>query len=100
MKPYVSLSVARTTTWVYDAGAPVYELADPTGRIFDMQSYSVETVPQTEASLAGLGQALHLPSGWTFRSRTLDVALKVTAVDGLATIVQDENGNTYQLSRQ
>jgi hypothetical protein len=99
-KPYVPLQVARTTTWVYDAGASVYELVDPTGRIFDMQSYSVETTAQTEASLSGLGQTLHLPDGWTFRTRTLDASLQVTAVDGLATVVQDELSNTYQLSQQ
>jgi hypothetical protein len=99
-KPYTPLSVARTTTWVYDAGAPVYELVDPAGRIFDMQSYSVQSTAQTEASLAGLGQVLQLPSGWSFRTRTLDATLTVTAVDGLATVVQDELANTYQLSQQ
>jgi hypothetical protein len=99
-KPYAPLSVARTTTWVYDAGQPVYELVDPGGRIFDMQSYSVATSPQTEASLAGLGQTLNLPSGWRFQTRSPDAALRVTAVDGLATIVQDELSNTYQLSQQ
>jgi hypothetical protein len=98
--PYTPLSVARTTTWVYDAGKPVYELVDPMGRIFDMQSYSVATAPQTEASLTGLGQTLSLPSGWRFQTRSLDATLMVTAVDGLATIVQDELSNTYQLSQQ
>jgi hypothetical protein len=99
-QPYTPLQVARTTTWVYDSGRSVYELVDPTGRIFDMQSYSVETTAQTEASLAGLGQTLHLPDGWTFRTRTLDASLQVTAVDGMATVVQDELSNTYQLSQQ
>jgi hypothetical protein len=99
-KPYAPLAVARTTTWVYDAGKQVYELVDPAGRVFDLQSYSVQSSPQTEASLAGLGQTLSAPSGWQFRARTLDATLKVTAVDGLATVVQDELGNTYQLSQQ
>jgi hypothetical protein len=98
--PYAPLSVTRTTTWVYDAGKVVYELVDPEGKIFDMQSYSVQKSPQTEASLAQLGAALKLPSGWQFRSRTLDAKLEVTAVDGLATIVQDDLANTYQLSQQ
>jgi hypothetical protein len=65
-----------------------------------MQSYSVETTAQTEASLAGLGQTLQLPDGWTFRTRTLDASLSVTAVEGLATVVQDDLSNTYQLSQQ
>src|SRR5262249_28774742 len=40
--PYSPLDVNRTTTWIYDAGKPVYELVDPQGRVFDMQSYSVQ----------------------------------------------------------
>lgn len=98
--PYSPLDVARTTTWVYQAGKPVYELVDPQGRVFDMQSYSVQKTAQTQDSLAMLGSTLSLPSGWKFRTRVLDAELQVTAVDGLATVVQDELANTYQLSQQ
>lgn len=97
---YVPREVARTTSWVYEAGKPVYELIDPEGRIFDMQSYSVQNVPQTEATLLDLGQELTLPAGWTWQTRVVDAELTVTAVDGVATVVQDERGNTYQLSQQ
>jgi len=38
---------------------------------------------------------LHLPSGFTFRSRTLDADLVVRAVNHQATVVQDDNDNTY-----
>jgi hypothetical protein len=99
-KPYVDRSVERNTTFVFRAGVMVYELVDPTGRIFDMQSYSVQTTPQTEASLATLGDRLTLPTGWSFRARTLTEDLRVTAVSGVATIVTDDFGNTYQLSQQ
>lgn len=99
-KPYVTRTVARTTTFVYDAGKAVYELVDPQGKIYDMQSYSVQTVMQTEDSLKDLGATLKLPSGWKYRSRTLDAALSVTAVNGMATVVQDDDANTYQLSQQ
>ncbi len=97
---YVIREVARTTSRVYEAGKPVYELIDPEGRIFDMQSYSVQTVPQTEATLLDLGTELAVPAGWTWQTRTLEADLTVTAVDGVATVVQDERGNTYQLSQQ
>lgn len=97
---YVPRTVARTTSWVYEAGKPVYELTDPAGHIYDMQSYSTQQVPQTEASLADLAQQLTLPAGWSFKSRILDADLTVTAVDGLATVVQDDRANTYQLSAQ
>lgn len=99
-KAYKTRTVARATTFVYDAGKPVYELVDPQGQIYDMQSYSVQHVMQTEASLEDLGATLTLPSGWQLRSRTLDAPLSVTAVNGMATIVQDDVANTYQLSQQ
>lgn len=98
--PYESRDVNRTTTWIYQAGKPVYELVDPGGRVFDMQSYSVQTTPQTQGSLAGLGATLALPAGWQFRSRVLVADLHVTAVNGVATVVQDDLANTYQLSQQ
>lgn len=97
---YTTHSVERTTTWVFDAGKEVYELVDPMGRIFVMQSFSLEKAALTEADLAGLASRLTLPAGWTFRARTLPAALEVTAVDGVATVVQDDLENTYQLSQQ
>ncbi|KYF88721.1 hypothetical protein BE17_24670 [Sorangium cellulosum] len=99
-KPYETRTVRRDTTWGYDAGNPVYELVDPEGVVHDMQSYSVQEVQQDEASLAKLGEILTLPAGWTFRTRVLDEELVVKAVDGLAVVVQDEFGNTYQRSQQ
>ncbi|WP_433936330.1 hypothetical protein AB3662_16720 [Sorangium cellulosum] len=99
-KPYQTRTVRRDTTWGYDAGKPVHELVDPEGAVYDMQSYSVQEVQQEEASLAKLGETLTLPAGWTFRTRVLDEELEVTAVDGLAVVVQDDFGNTYQRSQQ
>jgi hypothetical protein len=99
-KPYVPHTVRRDTTFLFQSGKPVRELVDPRGRVFVMQSYSVQSVPQTEESLASLGDRLHLPPGWSFRSRVLTADLRVLAVGGHATVIQDENGNTYQLSQQ
>lgn len=92
-QPYVDRHVHRNTTWVFDAGKPVYELNDPTGRIFPMQSYSVQKVMQSEDMLA----TVMPPQGWSFTTRTLSSELRVTAVNDDAVIVQDELANTYQL---
>lgn len=97
-KPYVTRSVKRNTTVAFLSGKPVYELVDPTGRTFTMQAWSDQKEAQTEASLAALGSKLVPPAGWSFRTRTLTADLRVTAVDGVATVVQDELLNTYQLS--
>lgn len=82
------------------ANQPVFELVDPVGGVFVMQSYSVQTSAQSQTDLATLGDRLTLPTGWTFRTRTLAVDLLVTAIDRLARVVQDDFGNTYQLSQQ
>lgn len=95
--PYVTRSVMRATTYVFHDGARVYELIDDAGATYVMQSYSVQIDAQDEASLENLAARLTLPEGWTFLSRVLDAELRVTAVDGVATIVQDELANTYQL---
>ncbi|MFO0755988.1 MAG: hypothetical protein U0359_05835 [Byssovorax sp.] len=98
--PYTLHTVERHTTFRFLAGRPVFELVDPEGKVYDMQSFSVQKVPQTESSLADLGATLKPPQGWLFRTRTLTEDLDVTAVDDQATVVTDENANTYQLSQQ
>jgi hypothetical protein len=94
-KPYTDPHVHRNTTWVFQAGKPVYELVDPAGRVFEMQSYSVQKAAQTEAALAPLMP----PAGWKFQSRVLSSELRVEAVNDEAVVVQDEIGNTYQLAQ-
>lgn len=96
-KPYLTHNVKRQTTWVYQAQKPVYELIDPKGNVYIMQSYSIEKVKQTEESLAQLGSKLHLPKGWHFRTRVLEKDAYLTPVNKKAVIIQDEFLNTYQL---
>ncbi|WP_224243488.1 hypothetical protein [Hyalangium gracile] len=98
--PYATRTVARNTTYVFQPGKPVHELVDPEGRIFVMQSFSVQLGHLSQDALADLGSRLSPPQGWTYRTRQLSQQLLVTAIDGVATIVQDELGNTYQLSQQ
>ncbi len=96
---YTQHTIERNTTVQFDAGARVYELIDPAGKIYDMQSYSVQKVMQTEADLQTLGARLTLPTGWSYRTRVLDTALQITAVGGLATVIQDDFDDTYQQSQ-
>ncbi len=97
-EPYTTLSVTRDTSFTFDAGTDVFELTDPDGTTYVMQSYSIEVDPDLSYDeLAELGERLALPPGWTFRTRVLDDALEVTDVDGIATVVQDDLLNTYQL---
>ncbi|HHF7344233.1 TPA: hypothetical protein ACPSKB_000635 [Legionella feeleii] len=97
-KPYHDHTVDRQTTWVYKAGKPVYELIDPKGRVFVMQSYSVEKTPQTAASLTQLGSKLQLPQGWSYRTGVLKQTTDLTAINKKAVVIQDDFLNTYQLA--
>ncbi|MCB1259206.1 MAG: hypothetical protein KDB33_02245 [Acidimicrobiales bacterium] len=100
-QPYAGSSVNRDTEFRFDAGREVYELTADDGTVYIMQSYSIEIDPTLTADdLAGLGDRLALPEGWTFRARTLDEPLVVEDVDGIATVIQDELRNSYQLLPQ
>lgn len=99
--PYTDTAVVRDTEFVFDAGTEIHELSAPDGSVYVMQSYSVEVDPGlTRADLAGLGDRLELPDGWTYSSRVLAEALVVEDLDGIATVVQDELRNTYQRHRR
>jgi hypothetical protein len=95
-RPYQRREVHRETTWVYQAGKPVYEIVDSEGNVFVMQSYSTQKAQQTEESLWNLGSKLHLPQGWSFRTRILQQEAHLKAINQRAVIIQDEFWNTYQ----
>lgn len=96
--PYAEISVRRDTEFRFGAGRMVHELTGPDGSIFVMQSYSLEVDPMLDAgNLADLGRRLALPEGWTFASRVLDEPMVVEDFDGVATVIQDDLRNSYQL---
>jgi hypothetical protein len=97
--PYTQHTITRDSAFHWYAGKTVYELVDASAHVYDMQSYSVQTSPQTEASLANLGSQLKLPQGWSFRTRVLDKDLDLTAKGGEATVVQDDLANTYSMAQ-
>ncbi|MFZ0530544.1 MAG: hypothetical protein WAL91_08420 [Propionicimonas sp.] len=97
--PYQETVSRRTTQWFFDPGSEVYELVSPTGSVFVMQSASLGVNPDnTVDTLPTLGERLALPDGWTYRVRTLEEELVLTATyeDSPAMIVLDEFENNYQ----
>ena len=97
--PYSGRSVERDTEFHFYGGTPVFELIDPDGNVYVMQSYSVQQIPdQSFADLASLDERISLPDGWQFRTRTLTEDLVVEDIEGIATVVQDDFRNTYQLT--
>jgi hypothetical protein len=69
---YALHTVDRDSEFIWESGKPAYQLIDPQGHVYTMQSYSLAKDPQqTIDTLPDLGAALTLPSGWMFRVVTL-----------------------------
>ena len=95
-RAYVVRTIERETTYVYEAGKPIYEITDDQGRVYVMQTFA-EIVDKTLTmdDLATLGAKLKLPDGWTYSTRVLDADLELTA-NGEAYLIQDDLQNSYQ----
>lgn len=69
-KPYHPAVVYRNTVWIYNAGTRVYELVDPEGNIYVMQSYSQIVDPTLQMSdLIDLEKHIKLPKDWKYQTR-------------------------------
>ena len=94
---YKVAEVSRDTVFGYVAGRQIYELHDPEGNRYIMQSFSRILDEDLQLSeLATLGERLALPAGWRFLTRTLAFPLNLSTVDGIARVVTDNLSNTYQ----
>ena len=97
--PFTPAQVNRSTTYVYKAGRRVFELKDPCGTVYTMQSYSEQYYKLRYSDLKNLGKRLPLPQGWTYRARRLSSQLQLIA-SGSTTVVQDTLANSYQINPQ
>ena len=96
--PYSVNVVDRRARFTFDAGRPVFELLDPDGRRWVMQTWS-QTVDKTLTleDLPGLGSRLALPDGWRFQTRTLSSPLVVDTTARDAHVLGDDFANSYSL---
>ncbi len=95
-KPYSINHVNRKTEFTFDTGSEIYELTDPTGAKYVMQSWSQQIDPNlVESGLASLGSRLALPPGWSFEARKLTAPLRVVTTTTDAAVVQDDLKNSY-----
>jgi hypothetical protein len=94
--PYKIHTINRNTVYTYKAHKPIYELINPQGERFIMQSYSDQKMKQTESSLNGLATQLTLPKGWSFHSHILNKDTYLSTVNHQAKLTQDNLLNSYQ----
>jgi len=96
--PYSVNEVDRNTVFVFNAGEEIYELVDPDGRRWVMQTYSQVADPGlSRADLPGLAERLDLPAGWTYRPRVLTSELRVDTRSRPARVLQDNLTNSYSM---
>lgn len=97
--PYSVNRVSRRTVFLFGAGRPVFELNDPDGQRWVMQSWS-QTVDHalSLADLPDLGPRLQLPEGWRYRTSVLNSTLSIDTTAEAAHVTQDNLGNTYSLA--
>jgi len=96
--PYTVNEVSRNTVFVFDAGEEVYELIDPDGQRWVMQTWSQVADPNlSRADLPGLASRLNLPEGWTYQPRVLTDTLRVDTTTRPAHVTQDDLTNSYSL---
>jgi hypothetical protein len=96
---YAPNDVKRDTVWIYDAGKPIFELTDPQGNVYVMQSFAqIADRTLTIEQLPDLARKLALPQGWSYRTETPSAELDL-ASNGLATVVNDNLYNSYQQRR-
>jgi hypothetical protein len=96
--PYSVNEVDRKAVFHFDAGRPVFELVDPGGQRWVMQTWS-QTVDNNLSldDLPGLATRLKLPDGWSYQTRTLTRPLRVDTSMRKANVTQDDFANSYSL---
>lgn len=96
--PYLANKVTRHTVFVFNAGEEIYELIDPQGQHWVMQTWSQVSDPNlSRADLPGLATRLDLPAGWTYQPRRLTSELRVDTRSRAAQVLQDNLTNSYSL---
>lgn len=95
-RPYTAHAVNRQTVFSFDAGRQIYELVEPSGTRWVMQTWSQQKDPRlSRADLASLGSRLSLPAGWKYEVRTLSAPLQIVTTATNALVLQDDLNNSY-----
>ena len=96
--PYLANEVSRNTVFVFNAGEEIYELIDPDGHRWVMQTWSQVADPNlSRADLPGLAGRLDVPEGWAYEPRVLTETLRVDTTTRPAQVLQDNLTNSYSL---
>jgi len=97
---YAQSNVVRDATWTYFANNVIFELLDPSGNLYVMQSYARFVDPTLTYNelqdLAYMNSVLDLPTGWSYSSKKLTQQFDNIS-EGNAILIQDDLGNSYMM---
>jgi hypothetical protein len=95
---YTPSNVVRDATWTYFANNMIFELLDPSGNLYVMQSYARFVDPtlsyENLQDVAYMTSQLDLPAGWSYSIAQLAQQFDNNS-QGNAILVQDTLGNSY-----
>lgn len=95
-EPYVAKQVNRKVVLTFEPGNQIYELVDPHGRRWVMQSWSQNIdIALSLDDLRTLANRLTLPPGWTYRPQTLNTPLRLDITTRDTPVILDTLGNLY-----
>jgi hypothetical protein len=95
---YIPSSVVRDATWTYYANKQIFQLLDPSGNLYVMQSYARFINPgltyENLQDVDYMTSVMGLPTGWSYSSAQLAQQFNNIS-EGNAVLVQDALGNSY-----
>jgi hypothetical protein len=95
---YIPSSVVRDATWTYYANKQIFQLLDPSGNLYVMQSYARFINPgltyENLQDVDYMTSVMGLPTGWSYSSAQLAQQFDNIS-EGNAVLVQDALGNSY-----
>lgn len=96
--PYVPSNVQRIATWTYNSGNLIYQLTDPEGNFYVMQSYARFIDPDLNIEdlqdVPYMKSVMGLPEGWDYSVAQLTQEFENIS-DGDAVLIQDGLGDSY-----
>jgi hypothetical protein len=95
---YIPSNVVRNATWTYYANNQIFQLLDPSGNLYVMQSCARFVDPnliyENLQNVAYMASELDLPAGWSYSVAQLLQQFDNNS-EGNAILVQDALGNSY-----
>jgi len=87
--------VQRDTVFTYDAGSVVHEVIDTDDNVYILFSFDLDQLATIDPGQVDSLSGLDVPTGWSYRSRSLSEALVVES-GGLANVFAQGSTNAWQ----